>query len=64
MVIDKIHVESVSIFKLENNPPVRADSHREKAPQLSLEDVQAESRHVHAFNLLRGVQGRENEPYP
>lgn len=64
MVIDKVHVESVPAFKPENNPPVRADSRRKKAFQLTSEAVQAESRHVHAFNLLCGVQGRKNEVYP
>ena len=61
MVINKIHVESVSVFKAKNNPPIRADSHREKAFQITLEDMQAEGRHVHALYLLRCVQGRENK---
>ena len=30
MVIDKVNVKSVSIFKAKNNPPVCADSNREK----------------------------------
>jgi hypothetical protein len=64
MVIDKIHVKSVSAFKAENDPPIRVDSYREKAFQLSLKDVQTEDRQIHAFNLLRGVQGRENESDP
>ena len=63
MVIYKIHVESITIFKPENDPPIRADSHREKAFQLAFKDMQTKGRHVHAFDLLRGVQGREDKPY-
>jgi hypothetical protein len=62
MIIDKIHVESVAIFKPENDPPIRADSHREKALPFPLEAVQAKDRQVHALNLLRRVQSGENEP--
>ncbi len=62
MIIDKIDVESVAIFKPENDPPIRADSHREKALPFPLEVMQAKGRQVHAFNLLRRVQGGKNEP--
>jgi len=31
MIINEIHVESVTFFKPENDSPIRADSYREKA---------------------------------
>src|SRR5208337_1802427 len=64
VVIGKIHAESVSMFKTKSDPPIRADGHRVTAFQIPFEGVQVKGRHVHAFNLLCGMQGRENEAEP
>jgi hypothetical protein len=64
MVIHKINVESVAIFKTKNDPPVCPNSHREKSLQPSLERVQTKGWHIHALNLWRSIQRRENEPEP
>lgn len=61
MIIDKIHVESVAIFKPENDPPMRADSHRIKTLPFPFETVQAEGWQVNALNLLHRLQGGKNE---
>jgi hypothetical protein len=61
MIIDKIHVESVAIFKPKNDPPIGADSHRIKTLPFPLETVQAKGRQVHALNLRRRLQGGKNE---
>jgi hypothetical protein len=52
MIIDKIHVESVSIFKPENNPPIGADGNGVTAFQLPLRGMQAKSRQIHTLNFF------------
>jgi hypothetical protein len=64
VVIDKIHAESVSIFKTKSDPPIGADSDRVTAFQIPFEGMQAKGREVHAFNLLCRMQGLENEAEP
>ena len=64
MVVDEIHVESISIFKAENDPPIGADRDSEKTFQIPLEGMQSKGRQVHTLKLFRRVQGRKNDPDP
>jgi len=61
MVIDKIDVESLSVFKAKNDPPIGADSYRVKTFQLSLQRMQPKRWDVHPFNFLRGMEGGQNK---
>jgi hypothetical protein len=64
MVVEKTHVEGISIFKAENDPPIGADRDSEKTFQIPLEGMQSKGRQVHALKLFRRVQGRKNDPDP
>jgi hypothetical protein len=64
MVVDKIHIESISIFKAEDDPPIGADRDREETFQIPLKMMQTKGRQVHALDLFRRVQRGKNDSDP
>jgi hypothetical protein len=64
MIIYKVNVQGISTLKTKDDSPIRLDSHRKIAFQVSLQPMQAKSREVHPFDARGRVQGGENEPDP
>jgi hypothetical protein len=62
MVIDKIDVRSLAILEMENNSPVRADSHGPKTLEIACQRMKPEGCDIDVGSRLSGMHYAQNLP--
>lgn len=60
MVIDIIHIQSLTICEAKNHAPIRADSNGAKTAKLTSKRVQPKARQVHVRRCAAGIESSQN----
>jgi hypothetical protein len=62
MIVDEIDIECPAILEAKYNAPVGADGNGPESFEITRQLVQPEHRLVHAFDLMRSMQGGQDGP--